>query len=243
MHSVSLVTPVGQLVTERPGRSRVFERLGIDYCCGGRVPLGNACRRRGLDPDRVLRELLASDAVTTTEDRTDWAKASISALADQIETTHHEWLREALPRLYVLLEKVVRAHGKGNPRLLDLQGTFAVFRQELNDHMEKEERVLFPMCRELERAETRPTFHCGSIRNPIRVMTSEHEDAGEALAAMRELTDGFTPPADACNTYRALLHGLAELEQDMHRHVHKENNILFPKAVAYEASLSELISV
>src|SRR5262249_36156390 len=149
-------------------------------------------------------------------------------LVDHIVTSHHGYLREALPRLDMLIEKVVGAHAGQHPELLQLRGVFRSFQRELETHMFKEEHILFPMCRELERAGAHPRFHCGSSQNPVRVMTMEHDDAGNALAAMRQLTHDFTAPEDACITYRAMLDGLAELEQDMHRHVHLENNILFP---------------
>ena len=173
-----------------------------------------------------------------TEDEIDWAKAPIHALVDHIVTTHHDYLREALPRLDLIIGKVVRAHGEAHPELRELQQVFGAFQSDLELHMLKEERVLFPMCRELDAARTLPAFHCASVNNPILVMTLEHEHAGSDLAAMRALTGDFTPPADACVTYRVMLDGLADLERDMHRHVHLENNILFPRATAAEATLA-----
>jgi regulator of cell morphogenesis and NO signaling len=233
--ALSIDVPVGRLVAERPARSRVFERLGIDYCCGGKLPLADACVRRGFDPADVLRDLEACDA-GAVGDETDWGEASLTALADHIEAVHHAYLREAFPRLATLVEKVAHAHGERHPELLDLRSVFRAFRVELETHMAKEETVLFPLCRALEAGSRRASFHCGTINNPIRVMEWEHDRAGEALAAMRALTHDFAPPDDACNTYRALLDGLAELEADMHQHVHKENNILFPRASAVEAA-------
>jgi regulator of cell morphogenesis and NO signaling len=227
---------VGELVVERPARAAVLERLGIDYCCGGRLSLKAACERRGLEPDAVLRELELCDD-SEAEERTDWSAESLGALIDHIQDTHHQYLREELPRLAHLTAKVVRAHGERHPELAALQRVFASLRIELEAHMAKEEQVLFPICRELEGSRTLPALHCGSVDNPIRVMVQEHEDAGRALETMRELTGGFTPPLDACNTYRVLLDGLVGLERDMHRHVHEENNILFPRAAAIEAAL------
>ncbi|HLV82123.1 MAG TPA: hemerythrin domain-containing protein, partial [Chthonomonadaceae bacterium] len=147
------------------------------------------------------------------------------------------YLREALPRLSVLTEKVAGAHGASDPRLKELAGVFAALRAELEMHTLKEEKVLFPLCRQLDTAGERPAFHCGTVQNPIRVMIAEHEDAGEALAEIRRLTGDFTAPATACNTYRAMLQALEALESDLHLHIHKENNILFPRAVAAEACL------
>jgi regulator of cell morphogenesis and NO signaling len=219
-------------------RARVLERFGIDYCCGGRSPLRELCARRGLDPLAVLHELAADDAHVAAGDDPDWRSAPMSALADHIEATHHAYLREELPRLTQWVEKVARVHGERHPELLELQQIFASFRGELETHMLKEDRVLFPMCRMLETAAALPTFQCGSINNPIRVMLLDHEHAGDALADMRALTHNFTPPEDACITYRAMLEALANLEQDMHLHVHKENNILFPRAAAAESALA-----
>jgi len=237
MHSLSTDITVARLVTERPGRSRVFEALGIDYCCGGDRLLGEVCAEKGLDAATVLRMLEACEAEAGAEESTDWSGASMGELADHIEEVHHGYLREALPRLTFLVDKVTRVHWERHPELRELRRVFGSLREDLESHMAREERVLFPLCRELDRAETRPEFHCGSVRNPVGVMVREHEDAGNELAAMRELTGGYEPPADACNTYRAMLDGLAGFERDMHRHVHEENNILFPKAVAAESAL------
>jgi regulator of cell morphogenesis and NO signaling len=239
MASLSLDTPVGQLVTERPSRSLAFERLGVDYCCGGKRPLRDACAGKGLDPARVLRELELSDQKGALEDEIDWSKVAFGALTDHIVTTYHDTLREALPRLALLIGKVARAHGERHAEIPELEKVFGSFQSDLELHMLKEERVLFPLCRQLDTARTPPVSPCGSIQNPILVMTREHEHAGSDLAAMRELTHQFTPPSDACVTYRVMLDALIDLEQDMHRHVHLENNILFPRATAVEARLAE----
>ena len=227
-------TTVGELVTERPGRSRIFERLGIDYCCGGKKTLGAACRERGLDIGRVVADL-AEDAPSAPG--TDWAKASLGDLVDHILDRHHAYLRGELPRLAGMSAKVCGVHGERHPELRRVDGTFGRLRAELEMHMAKEERVLFPMIRELEASSVRPVFHCGSLANPLRVMEAEHDAAGEALAEMRELTGGYSVPPDGCNTYRVLMDGLASLERDLHEHIHEENNILFPRALAREESL------
>jgi regulator of cell morphogenesis and NO signaling len=237
MSTLTIDKTVGQLVTEHPHRSRIFERLGIDYCCGGKRSLKDACERLNLDPSAVLQELESVDTAGSIEEGTDWSIAPISELVDHIVTTHHDYLREALPRLAYLVAKVATVHGELHPELLKLQQVYNAFQSELEQHMEKEEQVLFLICRELETARVLPEFHCGSVNRPIMRMMLEHQDAGDALAEMRALTGDFTPPPDACNTYRAMLAGLAELERDMHQHVHKENNILFPRASAAEAAL------
>ncbi|MDZ4804112.1 MAG: iron-sulfur cluster repair di-iron protein [Candidatus Eisenbacteria bacterium] len=225
---------VGQLVTERPGRARIFESLGIDYCCGGRRRLDTACESSGVSADTVMSQLEAEYAGGVGAEP-DPSRLSMTALCDQIERTHHTFLRNELPHLQRRMEKVAEKHGPRDPRLLELQTILRSFTAEIGSHMMKEEEILFPLIRSLE-AGTQPAADraaCCSVgvSGPIRVMEAEHEHAGEALARMRVLTDNFTPSPSACQTHQALLSGLADLERDMHRHVHKENNILFPRAV------------
>lgn len=236
--SVDPRTPVGALVGERLGRSQVLERLGIDYCCGGKVPLAEACAGRGLDVAAVVRELEDWDARAGADAGEEVRGLGLGALADHIEATHHAYLHAALPQLAAQFDKVVAAHGANHPELAEARAVLGQLRAELESHMFKEEKVLFPLIRQLEAASSRPTFHCGSINNPIRVMEHEHDQAGSALARLQELTGGYRPPEDACTTYRALLQGLSDLEADLHRHIHKENNVLFPRAAELEARLA-----
>ena len=232
-----LETTVGQLVTERPARARIFESFGIDYCCGGKKSLAQAIRDNNLDAHTVLRILDAFDEHAGATTERDWSKSSLTALADHIELTHHAYLKSELPRLEYLVNKVANRHGSHAPHLIELARVFTAFKFELESHMKKEEMILFPICRRMDHATAPEQFHCGSVENPIAVMVREHEDAGDALKRMRELTNDYTPPLDACNTYRALFDSLRELELDMHRHVHKENSILFPKALDLEQKL------
>ena len=227
-------TMVGSLVADRPARARVFEPFGIDYCCGGKRTLGQACERAGIDLDEVVAALTESDIAATNETNCGDEGSTITELADHIVATHHANLRRELPRLAAMLDKVVAAHGERHAELPDLRAAFTDLRNELEPHIEKEERILFPMIRELERAASAPAFHCGTVNNPIRAMEDEHRNAGRALTRMRDLTGGYAPPDDACNTYLALLDGLADLERDLHTHIHKENNILFPQAADAE---------
>lgn len=229
---------VGQLVVERPSRARVFEKFGIDYCCGGKKPLQTVCDEKKIDLEKVLFALDIADSVSTSAPQQDWATASLTDLANHIQTTHHAYLKSELPRIDYLTNRVNNAHGKGHPELAKVRDIFLTFKADLEQHMLKEERILFPLCRELESSTGKPDFHCGSIANPIAVMIAEHDSAGHDLSIMRELTNGYTPPEGACNTYRAMLSALAELEADMHQHVHKENNILFPKATRFEEDRS-----
>jgi len=236
MQSIQPPSPqrtVGEFVREQPARARIFEDFGIDYCCGGKTPLSEACAKRGLDVDVVIRRLanVGSDAL----DSVDAGAMGLSELADHIVSTHHAYLRNELPRLDFMTEKVAGAHGDAEPRLHEIRRVFIACRAELDAHMLKEERVLFPMIRKLEQADGPVSFHCGSLANPIRMMEHEHDQAGDAMARFKELTDGYVPPEWACNTYRAMVDALAAFERDMHQHVHKENNVLFPSALRLEA--------
>lgn len=239
MTTLSPQTPLGQLVAQRPARSRILDQLQIDYCCGGKQSLAQACTAKGLDPDTVLHMLHAFDAAhRTPEPETDWTRASLTELADHIEQTHHEYLRRELPRLQAMVRKVTAVHGPNHPSLLELEGVFAAFVGELESHTMKEEQLVFPMIRQIDAGELPAANHCGgSLEEPIRAMESEHDDAGQALARINHLTNGYTPPDGACNTFVATLDALRELEADMHRHVHKENHILFPRAAEREQQL------
>lgn len=232
------IQTVGQMVVERPQRSRVFDRLHIDYCCGGKRTLEEACAKRGLDLKAVIAELEAFDAEANTQpDAVRPANLTMTELADDIERTHHAYLREELPRLAGLVKKVSAVHGQAHPWLTGLTSVYAELVAELEPHMLKEEQILFPLIRELDQAATAPSFHCGSVGNPIRMMEMEHQNAGAALDRIREMTTDYEIPEGACNSFRAMLSGLEHLEADLHLHIHKENEILFPKASEMEAKL------
>jgi regulator of cell morphogenesis and NO signaling len=232
MTTASLSRTVGDLVAERPSRARIFERFGIDYCCGGKLSLDQACAKKAVDRDRVLAELAAADAAPAPE--RNWVGVPLAELADHIEATHHAMLKQELPRLSAMTRKVAKVHGADHPELVRVAEIFESFAAEMIAHMGKEERVLFPMIRALERGEAPPPGSPHAMLGPITVMEREHDDAGRAMEQMRELTSGFRPPLGACGTYRATLDGLAQLEADLHIHVHKENSILFPGAAELE---------
>jgi regulator of cell morphogenesis and NO signaling len=232
--SISPTTTVGQIVAAQPALARVFERVGIDYCCGGKRTLAQACAAKGLDAATVAVLLDAAAATSGPKPAVDAAIMTLTALADHIEATHHAYLKEELPQLVEKAERVAYKHGWRDPRLPAVASTVHALASEMFSHMEKEERILFPLVRELER-DGAISHACGTIANPIRQMEEEHDSAGSALVQLRQLTDGFTPDADSCNTHRALLAALAQLETDLHEHVHKENNVLFPRSIALEA--------
>jgi regulator of cell morphogenesis and NO signaling len=228
-------TRIGELVAARPALARLFEELHIDYCCGGRQTLAAACAAQGLAVPTVLALIEATAAALAAGPaEVDAAAMSLTALADHIELTHHRYLRDELPRLVEMADRVATKHGWRDARLAEMAATVQDLAHDMFTHMEKEEIVLFPLVRQID-AGVRGGYHA-TIAEPIQCMEAEHDEAGRAVARLRELTDGFKPDAEACNTHRALLDGLARLEADLHRHVHKENNVLFPRALARVAT-------
>jgi regulator of cell morphogenesis and NO signaling len=241
--SITPETHVAQIATRQPGTIRVFQRHGIDYCCGGKRPLAEAAASHGLEFEVLSRELDAATAGPEADER-DWSEAPLAELVDHILVRFHGRLREDLPRLAAMAERVLEVHGEKHPDVLPaLVRTYGALRSELESHTMKEEQILFPWICEMERAATgggrgMAGVPCASVDGPIAVMEAEHDDAARALAELRRLTSGFEPPAGACTTFRGLYHGLAELETDTHRHIHLENNVLFPRAQRLEADLS-----
>lgn len=236
MHDIAPDSRLADVVTSHPPLARELERLGLDYCCGGLRKLSEACDELGLDPVRVARDLRAV-ASSLDEGPAEWALMGLSQLVDHLESTHHRYLWDELPRIAGLVDKVVAAHAARHPELHAVADTFAALHAELVPHLQTEETVLFPMIRELATADELPSFHCGSVANPISVMLREHDQAGELLLTLREVTDGYRAPDDGCPTYWTLYDALARLEADTHLHVHKENNLLFPAVTSVERRL------
>lgn len=231
MNSLSIETTVGDIVRAAPARSRLFENLGIDYCCGGKKPLAEVCRSKGLDPATVVSMLAALDsAPETTGVNAD--AMSLSGLCDHIQEVHHSYLYQELPRLDFMTRKVAAVHGDHEPRLNEVRQVFDTFQRELSLHAKAEDEKVFPAIRQLDSAQDSTASTRDSLEGMLSRLETEHEAAGAALAQLRELTDSYTPPEWACNTFRALYNGLAELEKHTHQHVHKENNVLFPKVLA-----------
>jgi regulator of cell morphogenesis and NO signaling len=220
--NVQLDTKVGQIATEHPLATRVFARHGIDFCCGGGQPLEEVCEKLGLDSKAVLDEI-EREIVQPSEKQIRWDEAPLDDLIRHILTAYHAPLKEELPRLESMSRKVVEVHRDKRPEMLpELLAVFSGLKAELEQHMAKEEQILFPMIQRGQGA---------MAGGPISVMEHEHDSAGRALHRLRELTDGYDVPAEACNTWRALWHGLAALEDSLHQHIHLENNILFPRVL------------
>ncbi len=225
---------IGQLAARRPEALRVLEQHGVDFCCGGDRSVQDACQLAGADPQAVLSEIDRAATASGGFGKDDWLGAPLTDLCNHIEQTHHQFLREQLPFLSDLFEKVIAVHGENHPELAEARDVFLQLRAELEPHMFKEEQILFPAVRKLEAARAAVPLPFGSVQNPIHVMQDEHASAGQALHRLRELTGGYQTPDDACQAYGSLLEILERLEADLHEHIHKENNILFPRAVELE---------
>ena len=229
---------VREYALEIPASTRIFEKLGIDYCCGGGKSLADACAQAGIP----VAEVLSSLTTTTTSggDFADqeWHTTSQADLITHIVEKHHGFTREELERLDALLAKVCGVHGQNHPELFHIQDQFGKLRGELEPHMLKEENVLFPYIIRTEKAimgnHSLPTPPFGTVRNPVRVMMAEHDAAGYILGSIREASSDYTVPADGCISYKTLYSALTALEIDLHQHIHLENNILFPRAVTHE---------
>ncbi len=219
-------TPIGEIAAAAPLATRVFARHGIDFCCGAGLPLAEVCATHGLRPEDLLVEI-RKELETPRADASDWAQAPLGTLIDHIESAYHRPLEQELPRIGEMAKKVYRVHGAGDPkRLKGVLDAFMALANELVPHMLKEEEVLFPMIRE---------GHGQEALAPIDVMRQEHDMSDNMLRHLRELTDDYTLPEGACNTWRALWSALEDLERSLRMHVHLENEILFPRALAAES--------
>jgi regulator of cell morphogenesis and NO signaling len=217
--------------------TRILEHYGLDYCCGGKQPFDQACLAKGVKPSSILREIEEAKVATVAE--RDWQTAPLDELVKHIVGTHHEYLKMDLPVLGHRMDKVAAVHGAHDPEMLPrMAEVFAALRAEMEMHMHKEETILFPFIEQYGRAQAQnrpmPPVPFGTIANPIAMMEREHVSAGGAIAEMRTMTNDFELPAYACSTVRALYEGLQVLEADLHVHIHLENNILFPRAIALE---------
>jgi regulator of cell morphogenesis and NO signaling len=229
---------VREIALENPSSIRVFEALGIDYCCGGKKPLSDACSHANVDFGRVQELLEQASRDSQAPVAQEWRDKPLSELIAHIVAKHHGYVRKETPRIQALLTKVSSKHGPTHPEIGEIDQLFSAVSQELSTHMLKEEQVLFPYIERMEHAvhsgQPIPPAFFGTVKRPIANMIAEHDDAGALLAKMRELSSGYTAPAGACPTFLALYSSLEEFERDLHHHVHLENNILFPRAVEME---------
>jgi regulator of cell morphogenesis and NO signaling len=223
----------------QPATIRVFERFHLDYCCGGNRPLAEACAQNGINVDDVLAGL--AEATAAAQPARDFTQATPTELIQHIVSTHHAYVRSELHRLLPMAERCAAKHGPAHPEVIQIEGQLRQLGTELLNHLTKEELILFPYIEALEK------FHNGvgpaphacfpTVESPVQMMLNEHEAAGALLEEMRAATRNFTPPPDACPTLVGLYDGIDAFERDLHRHVHLENNLLFPRAIALEKEI------
>lgn len=240
--TISPTAKVRDVALELPQATRVFEKLKIDYCCGGEKPLVEACATAGIEVENLERMLVeAGQAAGEANGSLDFQKATLTDLVDHILERHHVYTKEEMVRLGALIEKVIGAHGQNHPELGQIGEEFKKLCAELTPHMYKEEQILFPHIVEMEtstlQSRPAPSSCFGTVNNPVRMMMMEHDTAGEILRELRRLSGNYTVPGDACISYKTLYEALEEFERDLHQHIHLENNLLFPKALQLEGKL------
>ena len=226
-NTITAETTVGELVRAVPSRSRIFENLGIDFCCGGKKPLAEVCQAKHLDPATVIAMLVALDA-TPAISSANPDTMTLAELCDHIQEFHHSYLREELPRLDFMTRKVAAVHGEHEPRLLEVRQAFEAFNAEMTTHTKEEDEVIFPAIRQLAKANGNRAAIVAKLKETLAKLETEHDRAGAVLVQLKALTDSYNPPEWACNTFRTLYDGLDKLEQHAHQHILKENYVLFP---------------
>jgi regulator of cell morphogenesis and NO signaling len=242
--NIDTTKTVREMALSIPGATRVFEKLGIDYCCGGNKAFEEACEEANLHVQKVI-DSLESAAIEHQRRNTDglqgggdWQSEPLGDLIGHIQNTHHNYVKEEITRLRPLFDRVCNVHGAKHPELAPLRSDFHALSQELTMHMMKEEMVLFRYMERMEESvlagEPILPAPFGTVENPVAKMVHEHDSAGNLLRHMRQLSNGYAPPEGACTSYKTLYWALAEFERDLHLHVHLENNILFPRAIEME---------
>lgn len=230
---------IGKIVADNFRTAKVFTEYGIDFCCKGGVKLSDACSTRGLNLDEVVEKL---QLIMQAADQSPYREMTLTQLIDHIVRVHHKYVEETIPALKFYLEKIERVHGDRHPELIPIREEFFAAADALTLHMKKEEFILFPYIKAMEEARdngfplSKP--HFGTIQNPIRMMEEEHDTEGERFRRIDALTHNYTFPTDACQTYRVAFSMLQEFEQDLHTHIHLENNLLFPKALVLYSELN-----
>jgi len=237
----TLEKTVGQIVADDYRSAAVFEKFGIDFCCNGNRGIDEACEQKNVDAAE-LRKKLEIAIAETTADTTEYKSWPLDLLADHIEKKHHRYVEERIPVLKQYLNKINKVHGAKHPELQQIYDLFVASGGELAMHMKKEELVLFPYIRKMVKAkqngETLDAPRFGTVKNPIQTMMNEHDNEGERFRQIEALSDSYTPPEDACGTYKVAFAMLKEFQDDLHLHIHLENNILFPKAEELESELN-----
>lgn len=232
---------LGQIAAKDLSKAQIFKKYGLDFCCGGKKTVKEACAEKGLDVTQIEHELRQAEKIPASRPLpyNEW---SLDFLADYIINTHHTYVRKNLPDIRAYAEKVMRVHGKNHPELMGIFPLVEAVNNELTSHMAKEEKILFPFIKKLVAAKnsSQPevTSNFGTVQNPIQMMEMEHELAGNHLAEIRTLANNYKLPDDACASYSLLYRMLDEFEDDLHLHIHLENNILFPKAIQLEKEIS-----
>jgi len=231
---------VGDIVKENFRTATVFKEYGIDFCCGGQVTLADACEQKHIQSEDVIQRIntISDKSVPAGFDFDNW---KLGFLADYIVNIHHQFVSANIPLILQYAEKVENVHSNDHPEVAEINNLFKEAANELLAHMQKEEKILFPLIKSLENAVYEPladkTAHNKGIGNPIRVMVMEHENVGNILKEISLLSNEYQIPEGACNTFRVFYGKLKEFEDDLHQHIHLENNILFPKAIALENSV------
>lgn len=229
-------TIIGDLVAHDYRAASVFKKNKIDFCCNGNRSIEDACTKKGLDTEQIVKDLNNTNNAGTSN-QTDYTSWPLDLLADYVEKKHHRYVREKIQEITPFLHKIVRVHGDRHPELLEVAQLFGESAEDLTDHMVKEESILFPHIRrmvESKHSNTPVSAPFGTVQNPIKMMMAEHDNEGERFRKIAELTNDYTMPADGCTTYRVTFAMLKEFEDDLHLHIHLENNILFPKSIELE---------
>jgi len=230
---------IGEIVAENFRTASVFSKFGIDFCCKGDRTIQQACEKKSVDMQELITKL--TEAIAEKDENIDFKSWPLDLLADYIEKVYHRYIREKSPSLLKFLDKVQKIHGDRHPELIEVYSLFSESVIELEAHLQKEEKILFPFIRIMNEAKINnlpyETPHFGTVENPITMMKHEHDVEGERFHKIAELTQNYTPPAEACNTYRVSFAMLDEFEQNLHKHIHLENNILFPQAIVMESTM------
>ncbi|MDZ7773761.1 MAG: iron-sulfur cluster repair di-iron protein [Balneolaceae bacterium] len=232
---------IGEIVAEDYRAAGAFKKFGLDFCCGGKRTVAEACNKKGVNVKELQQELRT--ALGRASGDADYASWPADLLVEYIVSMHHRFVREKLPEIEAYARKVAKVHGRSYPALNDMLEIFLQLRDEMTDHLDKEELLLFPYIKQLVEADAKgrtpeSTLEGGTPRQAVAMLESEHEEAGRLMAELEEISGGFIPPEDACPTFRVYFHNLEGFRDDLHKHVHLENNILFPRALELHERLS-----